>query len=567
MKLKKQILLIFALGGVFFASKQVLAVSPFYDNPGQGIFQCHANDKVGNDYLKGGGVVVNWAKLEKKEGEIDQGELGRLVSLLNRGSKNYLHFKIYGSDERVLPSWLNAYDQDKGNDLIEIVNDGWGVFPAPWGVNYQTKLKNFLERLSKALEDKGVLGKVEYIEFAAGGYWGTTHLWLPDDRLKKWAEAAGCGSSDWNCLGARFTEGVNKVADIYMEAFPKQAMMLIGGSCKYSGCNYTGIGYLLQRYGMRLMMKSAGLGARESQQCGLRNYLTELCGGVEPKTKCGEEPWGPSILCSGNQNMGFDLALGCGYYQTYMSSLSKEKISYFCLYSQEIGCSSKDASVGKSVDEINRIVAGKVGAQIYLDNFRMDSQERKIGESLGIEFVFRNDGSTSLIAPLKKGEKWEPSSYKIFVELEKNGRVVYYKEVDPSVSSVRWMPGGSYKVTTQVPLGGEEGTYSLYAGLTDPNGERQRFVLRNSDSKNDLTKRRYLLTDSFILRVSGREPPGRNLGNANGDMVIDEADFNLWLEQFRNGRSEVNCADFNDDGKVDGVDFEIWRRSRWALGG
>lgn len=56
--------------------------------------------------------------------------------------------------------------------------------------------------------------------------------------------------------------------------------------------------------------------------------------------------------------------------------------------------------------------------------------------------------------------------------------------------------------------------------------------------------------------------PSKSMGNANCDETINEADFDLWLEQFHSSPSQTNSADFNCDGNVDGIDFEYWRRGR-----
>jgi len=64
-------------------------------------------------------------------------------------------------------------------------------------------------------------------------------------------------------------------------------------------------------------------------------------------------------------------------------------------------------------------------------------------------------------------------------------------------------------------------------------------------------------------------PTGANIkpksqGNANCDNAVDIRDYNLWLPQFHSSLDpdQMKCADFNGDRKVDGIDFEYWRRGK-----
>ena len=577
-------LIFFLFGGLFssFTSlafpRLARAYTAYFDNPGQGIFQCHSDEKI-SEYLKGGGWAVSWRDLQpRSENELDSDKLQALIERL-RTKKHYLHFIIYGtgagSGGQNLPDWLGVYDTDPSNDKIGVVRDGqWGVFPQPWDSRYLAKLEKFLSLLAPALRQAGVLDKLEYLEPAAGGYWGTTHLWVSNDgKLGAWAVAAGCGATDWACLGRKYTEGVTKVLETYLRAFPEMAIMVIGGSCRYPACNFAGFNYLWDKYGMRVMTKEAGLGASAQGECGIRSYLGGICGGTVPKTKCGQEPWAPSGICSGNPALGFDASRGCGYYNTYMRSMREEKVSYYCLYSQEIGCLRTDDTVGKTIDQINREIAEKVGAQIWLTSSNLESRRKKAGEPLNLSLEFENRGSLPLVAALKQGEKWIPSSYKIFLEfVNERGEIKYYTELLPSVATNSWLPSQKYVVNLgvvlPVSLAGEGGqsVYKIYAGLTDPNGEKKRFALRNTEERNDSANRRYLLEDNFVIEGGGVEPcpagvPGRNLGNADCNGSIDVNDFELWKEQFQSGIILIQSADFNSDNKVDGIDFEIWRRN------
>ena len=595
--------LIFLLSILFLAvSVEKVAAGPaYFENPGQGMFQCHADNNINSDYTKGGGLIVRWDQLQPKNNdELDQTALNSLTNSLKSKKKRYLHFMIYGmTEERIYPSWLNLYDSDSTNDQIGVTRDSKGIFPQPWDSRYQEKLGRFLTLLGTALKNAGVTQNIEYLEPAAGGYWASTHLWIPENDLKTWAVAAGCQPTDWSCLGVKYTAGVNGVLEKYLSAFPDNAVMVIGGSCRYSTCSYAGFNSMVAKYGMRVMIKSAGLGQRDSS-CGVKNYFQPLCGGDSPITKCGDEPWGSSVACHGAER-GFDPALGCGYYQTLLHALSTEKISYYCLYNREIGCQAIED--GRKIDDVNREIAGKLGAQITLLSANLNGNEKNVGSDLTIDFRFGNNGSTTLIAPLKQGIKWVPSSYKLFLEFVKNGQVALYQEFAINPPTTSWVPANfnkevSFSVSLNVSeyLGGANQNsrieYKLYTGLTDPSGEKNRFAFKNSGQNNDLANRRYLISDSFTVLGQGvptstpgaptntprptdgsptqtsvppstcpADKPSRSLGNANCDSSVDNDDFTIWKSEFLKKTDTVK-ADFNGNNIVNGVDFMIWWKNR-----
>lgn len=546
-----------------------MAIPAIYDNPGQGIFQCHDNHNIGADFIKGGGVVIRWDLLQPQDNDhLNQAELNRILDLIRNHKKSYLHFMIYYPNGvgNVFPSWLNA----------TMVNNT----VVPWDTTYQQKLAKFLSLLNQAFEFAGVIDLIEYIEPAAGGMWGTTHLWIRQDELNNWTKAAGCGDvcddthkEACRCLGQKFTAGVNAVFSIYLAAFPQLPMMMIGGSCRYPECSYSGFNSLITRYGMRVMTKSAGLGSPYDGNCGLRPYLGQICGGSNPQTKCGQEPFGDSIFCGG---IGFDPAKDCGYKKNYDDSLRTERISYFCMYSRDINCSAIDTPSGERISQINRWIAEKVGAQIFLLNYNLDSLQKKIGDPLIITLNWQNQGSAPLIGPIKQGEKWTPSSYKLFLEFVKDGQVKLYQELPLNPPSNTWAPYPastpvSSSTTFNIPssLGGENENstvvYKLYIGLTDPNGERKRFALRNTDGKNDLTNRRYLLADSFTVTGKGLDCPSGEKGNldCSSDEKINSIDLNILLSSWAPQGpapaplSGQHSADLNNDNKVNAKDLTI----------
>lgn len=495
-----------------------------YNNPGQGLYQCHADNRIGSDYIKGGALIVSWGKLQPNgPDEFDQEELASLISKIrSQGKRHYLHFALYeygnagGTD--VFPGWLNVNNSSgtlhdttpiEEDDLIEMIYIGnnfvggkltFDLYPQPWGVMYQQRLGEFLTKLNHEFEEAGVLDYIEYIEPAAGGVWGTTHLWFNRDDgnnndLNRFVEAAGCSRNDWACLGQKFTQGVNKTFETYMRAFPDLPMMIIGGSCKFAECSYSGISNMVDRYGVRFMYKSAGIGTTQAD-CGIRTYtLNPLCQGANARTKCGQEPWSDSIQ-NGGPGFNPDSACGKDYREVYETSLSDEPISYYCLYSSD---TIFDNSL---VGNTNKLLANGLGAQIMLANidYGFDPNQTITGnQNLNITFSWRNEGSVPLIAPLKQGEKWTASSYKLFLEFEdERGNLVHYHEFDINPSTTTWLPDSQITNSINFSIHGlgsslSAGRYNLYVGLTDPNGENKRFVLINADN-NDPSRGRYSLT-------------------------------------------------------------------------
>lgn len=511
---------------------------PQYNNPGQGIFQCHSDTNVNKDYVKGGGIIIKWREYQPDgPNSLSQEKMNWLLEKIRRlkasNRKAYLSFAIFEYFDfpttlDAFPDWLNIYDDNPSTDEIEMIRvlirysgseAKYYYFPAPWGIEYQTKLGNFLKLMEKAFEENNLLDTIEYIEPSAGGFWASTHLhFKTDEQLNYFVRAAGCNENDWSCLGRKYTQGVNEIIAVYLESFPNHPIMFAGGGCRHSECSYNGIDQLLQEYGMRVRRKGAGLGASYENRCGLRaDALRPLCKYPPEKselTKCGEEPWLASVCEIGSEacGPGFNPESVCAknYEQVYKESLKKEYVSYYCIYSCDLRC--------PGTQETNRFTASHLGAQIKLVSFEFNKTSARIGQNFQINFKWQNNGSTALIAPLKQGKKWVASSYKLFLEFVKNDQIKHYQEFTINPPTYTWQADkettndvdayfeAQTTTSINIPNNLEQGIYKIYAGLTDPNGENKRFVLINNDSRNDTSNRRYLLTDSFEI-VKGEVLP------------------------------------------------------------
>lgn len=72
----------------------------------------------------------------------------------------------------------------------------------------------------------------------------------------------------------------------------------------------------------------------------------------------------------------------------------------------------------------------------------------------------------------------------------------------------------------------------------------------------------YLTSELSGLNCSGSNNP--KPGDANGDGVVNEADYSIWLSHYGQNVAGASNGDFNNDGKVDGVDFVIWLNNTTA---
>ena len=61
--------------------------------------------------------------------------------------------------------------------------------------------------------------------------------------------------------------------------------------------------------------------------------------------------------------------------------------------------------------------------------------------------------------------------------------------------------------------------------------------------------------------VSPTNTPTLRPGDANGDGLVNIADYVIWLTNYNKNLSGASNGDFNSNGKVDGIDFIIWLKN------
>ncbi|MFA6250877.1 MAG: hypothetical protein WC686_05295 [Candidatus Shapirobacteria bacterium] len=490
---------------------------PRYYNPGQGLHQCHiyysslpAGSTGGyrNSFVKGTGYEIYWADWQPKDpttvsnpmDSISQSELSNLVNKINSEGKSvYLHVKVYNEQGKtnIYPSWTKfkhiVYNTDRD-------------YPNIWDQAYRNQLKQFLTLLQQALESRGVLEKIDFVEVPPGGIWGTTH-WYCDrssdikndyfPNLNIFVQAAGCAANDWTCFGQKVNDGFDAIINIAAEAMPKLPIMIIGGGCPKGECNYSGFsgGRLMDTYGMHVMTKGAGLGQNQTD-CGHKPEFVNYCG--KPKTKCGQEPYG-SVTGGNTFPMETSSSYVCaeGYQAGYEKSEKTEAISYYCVYREDLENTKYDA--------INKSVAQNLGSQIKLVSASLGSNSQSAGASVDITSSWMNQGSAPFMAPVKQGAKWIGSSYRMFVEFVPTaGGGAKHALVGNDLQTQLWKRDLTNPRTANgnvtIPANLAKGVYKVYIGWTDPNGENTRFALVNTEANYDKQYRRFLISSNFEIK-------------------------------------------------------------------
>jgi hypothetical protein len=529
-----------------WAAGEVKATEPRFDNPYQGIFQCHQLTGAANaNWVKGGGMQIFWGELQTKDPDtvsdprdsFDSAKLEELVNALKGEKKRYAQNQLFlagnvPAGTKIFPDWLKNAD---GSWKIKFIPGNYGtLYPSVWDSVYKDKVRKFLTTLNLLLTEKGVINNLEYIEGSFGGQWLAPDLWFRDPAIMdKWAEAAGCTPADakgeCSCFGPKWNAAVNEMIDIYEEAFPSVAMMFVKGSSLNYKCNYNGFTSQVAKYGMKLLTKGAGIGHPRHDTCGLNGDFGAWCAGSSRITKCGYEPYAPSAKCASG-NDGFTVGNGepytCAqnypsgtpantdiYMDVYKKALEGHGVSYQCFYTQDIGCGARGAE--------NKYIAEHTGSQISIDQpLPSLPASKNVGEQMSLTFKWTNTGSAPFAAPVKNGLNWKPGSYKLFLEyVDKSRGAVVTQILADNVGSEQMGPGvrtpssKSTPVTVTIPgtLGSSDGStrnYRVYAGWVDPNGENKRFALINEETAHDKANRRYLIAENLAVSGVGGAPSG-----------------------------------------------------------
>jgi hypothetical protein len=83
-------------------------------------------------------------------------------------------------------------------------------------------------------------------------------------------------------------------------------------------------------------------------------------------------------------------------------------------------------------------------------------------------------------------------------------------------------------------------------------------IIRPQGSGYDIGAYEYVSGGTPTPTLTPTPTPTPKLGDANGDGLVNETDFTIWLSRFGQAVSGVANGDFNGDGRVDGIDYTIW---------
>lgn len=112
---------------------------------------------------------------------------------------------------------------------------------------------------------------------------------------------------------------------------------------------------------------------------------------------------------------------------------------------------------------------------------------------------------------------------------------------------------GSYSIVAA------EGKYTLIVdatkGYSYQCGGQQVSVTGNKQVMRDFMLKKKMSQSETELGTCPKKPQG----DTNCDDVINETDYNIWVQEYT-GQETTQNADFNRDGRVDLIDYEIWRR-------
>jgi hypothetical protein len=99
--------------------------------------------------------------------------------------------------------------------------------------------------------------------------------------------------------------------------------------------------------------------------------------------------------------------------------------------------------------------------------------------------------------------------------------------------------------------------------LTFEAGDQVRLVTTYNNWTNQLIEFGPLSSDEmqFMFYIYTDELLA---GDANGDFVVDDADFMIWDENKFTSGTGRSTGDFNGDGKTDVSDFNVWNDHRTA---
>lgn len=456
--------------------------SQVVNNADQGLGQCHWLDPniVGHSYISwaydASPEISGWPTIEPQPGVFNWAPLDREVrKARDRGKRIWIQVM---TSEGQVPQWA----RDAGVPVI----GGRGGLPVPWNPTYQTLLRRVVHAMAERYDGDPT---VDAVIMMSGGCYG--EMTICDSHLYRgvWEQA---GYTD-----AVFVETVKNIIDIYLEqeyvwpdgtrthGFLKTPVVLQLGAGLYGmeAARMPVVEYAMSKYGMRVWLRSNGLGGTGD--------MSKIFALYDTVTRVGYEP-----------SMSQDFT---NRPHIYVQGALQQHSSYLCF--QDFYWSM----TGENWQQARDLAARYLGAQIVFRSVGAPSTVYA-----GQEYIFTtqwvNRGTTPLMYGRREGVKDIPASYDILISFVNaaTGSVVFEYVFTPSEPTTRWYSAQTVTVDEPVwiPASVPAGQYDLRIALVRPNvsasDPRRYFRLVNTDLADG--KGRYVVGRITVLTPTGTPP-------------------------------------------------------------
>ncbi|HOU23466.1 MAG TPA: DNRLRE domain-containing protein [Anaerolineae bacterium] len=444
--------------------------SAIVHNSGQGLGQCHwvdpsilSNPLISWAYDSGWGNV-SWTAIEPQPGVFNFTRLDAEVNKARtRGKKIWIQVL---TTEGMTPQWAR-------NAGVPVLG-GRGGCPVPWNPTYQMLLRRVIHALAARYDDDPA---VDAVILMAGGCYGEMTICDPHLYASVWEQA---GYTD-----AVFVKAVSDIVDIYLEdsytwpdgkvthGFQKTPVVLQVGAGLYGrgAAKQPAIKYAVEKYGLRVWLKSNGMGGFGDQ------------GDVYPlwdnQTRVGYEPAGDTDFINRPD--------------FYIEEALRQHSSYLCL--QDVYFQA----VGPRWDRARDLASRYLGSQVVFRSLSGPATVRP-GQEYTFTTEWVNRGTTPLMYGKRVGVKDVPTSYNIVLSFvnARTGAVVFEYQFTPYVPTTAWF--SAQPVFIQQPV---------YVGSSVPTGDYDvRVSLVRPDLPTSNPNRYWKLVNSELADGQGRYSVG-----------------------------------------------------------